>query len=124
MEALKHAAARARSGHGQIVAAMAKPGRPRARYVGKHGRPLRQREPCDLHAEWLGANRKNVREITQLSKPYKGPSSRTRWRVLLMLPAISHAVDRKGVSASITQAVGDNLPLSDFDLRFLLLDKR
>ena len=56
MEALKHAAARARSGHGQIVAAMAKPGRPRARYAGKHGRPLRQREPCDLHAEWLGAN--------------------------------------------------------------------
>ena len=114
MEALKHAAARARSGHGQIVAALAKPRGPRARYAGKHGRPLRQREPCDRHAEWLGANRKNVREITQLSRPYKGSSSRTRWRVLLMLPAISHAVDAKG-------CVG---PLSDFDLRFLLLDKR
>ena len=31
-----------------------------ARYTDNQGRPLRQRELCDRHADWLKANRPNV----------------------------------------------------------------
>jgi len=31
-----------------------------ARYTDGQGRPLKQRELCDRHADWLKANRPNV----------------------------------------------------------------
>jgi hypothetical protein len=34
-----------------------------ARYTDGQGRPLRQRELCDRHADWLKANRSNVRDL-------------------------------------------------------------
>jgi hypothetical protein len=33
-----------------------------ARYTDDQGRPLRQRELCDRHAEWLRANRSKIHE--------------------------------------------------------------
>jgi hypothetical protein len=33
-----------------------------ARYTDDQGRPLKQRELCDRHADWLKANRKNVHD--------------------------------------------------------------
>jgi hypothetical protein len=37
-----------------------------ARYIDGQGRPLRQRELCDRHADWLKANLKNVRILAVL----------------------------------------------------------
>jgi hypothetical protein len=34
-----------------------------ARFTGAQGRPLLQRELCDRHADWLRANRPNVRDL-------------------------------------------------------------
>ena len=34
-----------------------------ARYTDGQGRPLRQRELCDRHANWLKANRPNVHDL-------------------------------------------------------------
>jgi hypothetical protein len=34
-----------------------------ARYTDDQGRPLKQRELCDRHAEWLKANRPNVHDL-------------------------------------------------------------
>jgi hypothetical protein len=34
-----------------------------ARYTDDQGRPLKQRELCDRHAEWLRANRSNVYDL-------------------------------------------------------------
>ena len=34
-----------------------------ARYTDGQGRPLRQRELCDRHAQWLKANRPNVHDL-------------------------------------------------------------
>jgi hypothetical protein len=34
-----------------------------ASYTGGQGRPLRQRELCDRHADWLKANRPNVHDL-------------------------------------------------------------
>jgi hypothetical protein len=34
-----------------------------ARYTDNQGRPQRQREFCDRHAEWLKANRTNVHDL-------------------------------------------------------------
>ena len=34
-----------------------------ARYTDDQGRPLRQRELCDRHADWLKANRPNVHDL-------------------------------------------------------------
>jgi hypothetical protein len=34
-----------------------------ARYTDHQGRPLRQRELCDRHAEWLKTNRPNVHDL-------------------------------------------------------------
>jgi hypothetical protein len=34
-----------------------------ARYTDNQGRPLRQRELCERHAEWLTANGTNVRDL-------------------------------------------------------------
>jgi hypothetical protein len=33
------------------------------RYTDGQGRPLKQRELCDRHADWLKANRKNVHDL-------------------------------------------------------------
>lgn len=33
-----------------------------ARYTDNQGRPLRQRELCERHAQWLKANRTNVHD--------------------------------------------------------------
>jgi hypothetical protein len=35
-----------------------------ARYTDGQGRPLKQRELCDRHADWLKANRLNVRDLS------------------------------------------------------------
>jgi hypothetical protein len=34
-----------------------------ARYTDHQGRPLRQRELCNRHAEWLNANSTNVHDL-------------------------------------------------------------
>jgi hypothetical protein len=34
-----------------------------ARYTDGQGRPLKQRELCDRHADWVKANRPNVRDL-------------------------------------------------------------
>ena len=34
-----------------------------ARYTDTQGRPLRQRELCERHADWLKANRPNVHDL-------------------------------------------------------------
>ena len=34
-----------------------------ARYTDDQGRPLRQRELCDRHTDWLRANRSNVLSV-------------------------------------------------------------
>jgi hypothetical protein len=34
-----------------------------ARYTDDQGRPLKQRELCDRHADWLRANRPNVHDL-------------------------------------------------------------
>src|SRR5262249_55767260 len=34
-----------------------------ARYTDRQGRPLRQRELCERHAEWLRENRENVLDL-------------------------------------------------------------
>jgi hypothetical protein len=34
-----------------------------ARYTDDQGRPLRQRELCERHADWLKANRPNVHDL-------------------------------------------------------------
>jgi hypothetical protein len=34
-----------------------------ARYTDGQGRPLKQRELCDRHADWLKANRPNVHDM-------------------------------------------------------------
>jgi hypothetical protein len=34
-----------------------------ARYTDRQGRPLKQRELCDRHADWLKANRPNVHDM-------------------------------------------------------------
>ena len=34
-----------------------------ARYTETQGRPLRQRELCERHADWLKANRPNVHDV-------------------------------------------------------------
>ena len=34
-----------------------------ARYTDGQGRPLRQREQCERHADWLKANRPNVHDL-------------------------------------------------------------
>jgi len=34
-----------------------------ARYTDTQGRPLRQRELCDRHADWLRDNRPNVHDL-------------------------------------------------------------
>jgi hypothetical protein len=39
-----------------------------ARYTDGQGRPLRQRELCDRHADWLKANRPNVRKKEALPR--------------------------------------------------------
>jgi hypothetical protein len=36
-----------------------------ARYTYNQGRPLRQRELCDGHADWLKAHRPNVYDLIQ-----------------------------------------------------------
>jgi hypothetical protein len=34
-----------------------------ARYTDDQGRPLRQRELCEQHADWLRANRPNIHDL-------------------------------------------------------------
>ena len=34
-----------------------------AMYTDRQGRPLKQRELCDRHADWLKANRPNVHDM-------------------------------------------------------------
>ena len=38
-----------------------------ARYADNQGRPLRQRELCARHAEWLKANRANIYDMRSAS---------------------------------------------------------
>jgi MerR family regulatory protein/Transposase IS116/IS110/IS902 family len=39
-----------------------------ARYADSHGRPLRQRELCERHADWLKANRPNIHDLIRDGK--------------------------------------------------------
>jgi hypothetical protein len=38
-----------------------------ARYIDDGGAPLRQRELCERHAEWLKANRSNIYDLRSAS---------------------------------------------------------